>query len=370
MKKPRVAVTLAGCDFGRSGVGEFARAVIPRLIRTIRERGGEVRVIGTRAEVDGIGTPQECATILPASLDAPGRSALFAMTGLPVLARALGAKALYYPAANRRIPLLNGLPTVGTVHDLAQFHVDNKYGFARELYIRRVLAPTIRRLDRVLSVSEATADDTVRFARVPRDRIRVVYNGISLPPAAKASAGRRRPYVLYACRLEHPGKNHVRLLEAFARSALRDTHDLVLSGKDWGAQARIEEARARLGIEDRVDLVGFISRDELSRLTQDADVVAVAGLFEGFGLPAAEALAFGRPVACSDTGSLPEVVGPLAALFDPHDADSMARALTRAAQDQELRRRCRQEGPDWVRRFSWDRCAEQVAQSLQEVARW
>lgn len=365
----RVAISLAGCDFGNSGVGVFAQALVPRLVEELAQRGFDSRIIGSKREHEGLGTPRHARVIVPSAFDPPGRNALLVLGGLPILARSLGAQVLYLPAANRRLPFASLLPMVGTVHDLAQFHVTNKYGLAREVYVKRVLTPLIRRLSCVLAVSQATADDLVRLAKVPSARVRVVPNGISVGEPSSRPSRRPRPYVLYACRLEHPGKNHERLLEAFARSNLRHTHDLVLSGKDWGALERIERQRATLGIADRVDVVGFVSREELIHLTTHADAAVVAGLFEGFGLPAAEALAFGRPLACSNTGSLPEVAGDLAAYFDPTDVESIRRALERAIQDETLRARCREQGPAWVKRFSWDECARAVASAITEAVR-
>ncbi len=169
--------------------------------------------------------------------------------------------------------------------------------------------------------------------------------------------------------MEMPGKNHLRVLDAFARSRACDDYDLVLTGKDWGAEDQIREHAKKLKIEKRVDIQGFISKSALGRLMTHASVVVVAGLFEGFGLQAAEALALGRRVACSSTGSLPEVVGELGVLFDPTDVSSMTEALERAVLDESLRERCEREGPTWVERFSWDRCGRETAEVIKEVLR-
>ena len=364
------AIALAGCDFGASGVGLFVRQVVPGLVTELRSRGLAVRVVGTREEHDAIGTLDETAHLLPSALNSPQASAVYALSAMPAWVRALGATVLYLPAANRRMPLLPSLPTVGTVHDLAQFHVTNKYGTAREVYVKHVLTPLLRRLTLALAVSQATADDLTRIASVAPERIRVVPNGVDDVAPSEAPNTHPRPYVLYASRLEHPGKNHLRVLEAYARSRLPASHDLIFTGKDWGALRFIEKLRADLHLTDRVHVLGFVSRGELLHWMTHADVVVIAGLFEGFGLPAAEALCLGRPVACSSTGSLPEVVGDLAALFDPTDVGSIRLALERAAGDTALRARCREEGPVWVRRFSWRDCIHATADALYEASPW
>ncbi len=363
--KRSVAVTLAGCDLGTSGVSVFVQAIVPRLRDRLAQKGTSLLVLGTARERCAAGLEGADGPTLPAAFDRPAASAAFTLLGASGLARALGAKVLYLPCANRRIVGLRAIPSAGTVHDLAQFHVDAKYGAMRQVYVRRVLSPLLRALSVVTAVSQATAEDVVRFAHVPMDRVRVVPNGVTLgrPEARVAST----PYLIYPARLEHPGKNHVRLLEAFARSRARSTHRLVFTGADWGAGPRIEAAIAELGLGDAVSVLGFVSRDELTTLVANADAVIVAGLFEGFGLPAAEALALGRPVAASATGSLPEVVGPLGALFDPADTVSMTAAVDRVVEDGDLRARCMAEGPKHAERFSWDRAATEIATVLEEV---
>ena len=325
-------------------------------------------IVGSVRERD-IGLDARGGLVLPAMTDAPGPNAVFSMLGLQVAARAMRARALYLPAANRRVVGIPGVPTVGTVHDLAQFHVDAKYGFARDIYIRHMLTPMLRRMSMVHAVSEATAEDVVKYADVPRARIRVVSNGISLATPTAAQTTWPRPFMIYPARLEHPGKNHLRLIEAFARSDARHTHDLLFSGKDWGAQERIEESIRTFGLQDRVSLLGFISREDLVGRMVEADAVVVAGLFEGFGLQAAEALALGRPLAYAATGSLPEVAGGHGARFDPHDVASIARALDKVAGDDVVRKHCRTSGPAYAKKFSWDACASSLADALVEVSR-
>ena len=362
-----IAVSLAGCDQGNSGVSVFAAALLPRLIRDLRARGVETFVLGTDVERAAAGLADAPGPRLPPLLDRPALSAAFVLALVAPIARAHGARVLYLPCANRRIVAVGGVRVAGTVHDLAQLHVANKYGPVRQVYIEHLLVPLLRRLSVVTAVSQATADDVVKLAHVPAARVRVIRNGVSLGAPASATAPAGRPYLLYPARLEHPGKNHVRLLEGFARARVRGTHDLVFSGAEWGAGDRIRETIASLGLGDRVRLAGFVDRDAFTSLLVGADAVVAAGLLEGFGLPAAEALACGKVVAASSTGSLPEVVGDLGALFDPLDVDAIAAALDRAAYDEPLRARCASRGPTRAAQFSWDAAATATGNALCEV---
>lgn len=362
-----IAIGLAGCDFGESGIGVFAKALIPRLVRVLANKGARTFLIGTQRERQGLEVNDFDGVKMPSVLDHPGASAAFSWMALSAIARLWGADALYLPAANRRTVGWSVVPTIGTVHDLAQFHVSNKYGIARQLYIQRVLTPSLRRLQLVTTVSQATARDVEKFARVGSNKIRVVPNGVTLADSDGHQA-RARPYLLYPARLEHPGKNHLRLIEGFVRSSAYSSHDLILAGADWGARAAIEHAIARHSAADRVYLTGFVSREELTSLLRSADAVVVAGLFEGFGLPAAEGLTLGKPIVASNTGSMPEVVGDLGLFFDPMDVESIASALGRVIEDWVLKERCREEGPARAERFSWDRAAGEIGRMLLEVA--
>jgi glycosyltransferase involved in cell wall biosynthesis len=357
-RREAVAIALGGCDFGNSGVSVFAQALLPRLVDNFRSQGRDVIVLGTALERASAGLTETPGRVLPALLNVPGLSAGFSLALAGDAARRQGAGVLYLPCANRRIAGVSPIPVVGTVHDLAQFHVRAKYG---------LLVPLLRRLRLVTAVSRATADDIVKYAGVPRERIRVIPNGISMTQPALGSVPPARPYFLCAARLEHPGKNHLRLVEAFAHSRALRTHDLVLSGADWGAQALIVAKLAELGIADRVQLLGFIGRNEFAVTMGNCDAVVAPGLCEGFGLPAAEGMLCGKVVVASNAGSLPEVVGDMGVLFDPLDTDAMTSALDRAVSDQQLRERCRSGGPLRAGRFSWDSAARDTASALEEA---
>jgi glycosyltransferase involved in cell wall biosynthesis len=176
------------------------------------------------------------------------------------------------------------------------------------------------------------------------------------------------PYFLYPSRLEHPGKNHLRLLSAYAASSARSSHQLVLVGADWGAEGLIRAEIQRLGLADRVRLLGYVAEELLPALMSGADAVIAVGLCEGFGLPALEALAAGRPVVAARAGALPEVVGELGILCDPLDSQDMALALARAASDTAFAARVRREGPTYARLRDWERTCDGLLAVCRSVA--
>jgi glycosyltransferase involved in cell wall biosynthesis len=358
---------VAGGDRGKSGLGVHFREMLPPLVAELTARGLTPLALGTRADLDACDLRGATAVALPHVLDHSGVSAGTSLAFGEAIARLARADVVYLPAANRRSFFSLSVPVVGTVHDLAQLAAGGRFGLVRDTYVRRLVTPTLRRMARVLAVSESTRRDLISLAGVAPERIRVVPNGVRFCGRGRPRP-RPAPYLLYPARLEHPAKNHVRLLEAFASSSLRSSHDLVLPGADWGAGALLAATVERLGLRDRVVFAGFISDEELAALLEHADAIVAAGLCEGFGLPAAEALALGHPVAFAEAGALPEVVGTLGAGFDPFSVRELRAALERVVGDGELRERCRREGPRWVERFSWPSAIRATADALQEVA--
>ncbi|WNG29872.1 glycosyltransferase family 4 protein [Cystobacter fuscus] len=376
----RLAMALGGTDWGRSGIGTYTRAVLARLGRTLRASGGELVALGTPRDFEAYeGVLADARrVVLPSLLDKPALSASWYLTRVGACARGAGADALLLPAANRRVPLWLGLPSVGVVHDLAQFNVPNKYDGLRTRYVRNLLPRAFSSLSALVVVSESTRADVARILDYSPERLHVIPNGVdterfhtpdpSQIARARAHTDLSGDYLLYLSRLEHPGKNHLRLLQAYAASPARHTHQLALVGADWGGEARIRAEIQRLKLEGRVRILGFVADEFIPGLLADASAVIAVGLCEGFGLPALEALAMGRPVVVSNTGALPEVVGELGILCDPYDPSDMSAALTRVVGDTAWRERITREGPTYARRLNWDRSCDQLLSLCYQVA--
>jgi glycosyltransferase involved in cell wall biosynthesis len=231
----------------------------------------------------------------------------------------------------------------------------------------RVLVPlAARSADRIVTISRASADDMADVLGVPRARIDVVYPGGLLPgPATPEPELRRRlelgdaPIVLsVSARRRH--KNLARLLRAFAGIEAEPRPLLVLPGYTTEFEDELVAESDRLGIRDRVRLLGWVSAADLEGLYAAAACFVFPSLAEGFGLPVLEALERGVPVACSNASSLPEVAGDAARYFDPLDADDMQRALEELLNDQALAARLAEAGRVQAKKFSWERSAAEL----------
>lgn len=281
----------------------------------------------------------------------------------------------------RRIVAAPGVPQVATIHDCAPFRLAGKYDFLRMFYGTQVVTRLARRCARVIAVSEATAADIRHFFRMPEEKLRVVYNGIDhsrFKPLDAEAVGKRLPqttvwndgWFLYVARLEHPGKNHLRLIKAYelaTSKASAPIGNLVLAGADWHGAKEIHAAVAASPLRDRIIRAGFVPEEDLPAWYSGAKALVFPSLFEGFGLPPVEAMACGCPVLCSGRGSLKEVAADAALIFDPENVEEMAAAILETSANPASREALIRAGLRRANDFRWELCARQTAAIYEEA---
>ena len=266
----------------------------------------------------------------------------------------------------RRMIYRCAIPQVATIHDCAPFILREKYDHLRGFFGRVIVPAIARRMRRVIAVSETTARDVVRFMRVPAEKVVTIPNGIDHamfrppPPSAVADFRERMnltaPFFLYVARLEHPAKNHLRLIRAFEALVAEGGYQghLVLPGAPWHGSEVITKAVENSPIRDRIRLAGFVDNADLPLWYAAADALVFPSLMEGFGLPLLEAQACGTRIACANATSLPEVAGPAGILFDGLDEISITSAMrTLATMPADERQRREADGIKWAAGFTW-----------------
>ncbi|PZS03093.1 MAG: glycosyltransferase family 1 protein [Candidatus Chloroheliales bacterium] len=287
---------------------------------------------------------------------------------LPFVSRRLDV--LHCPVNIR--PLVAFCPTVVTIHDLIYLVYPDKYLPAKRRYLTATTGWSVRHASQVIAVSESTKRDIVRLLHVSPAKVTVVYNGVDerfRPIADKeAIAGFKRKhnlparFILYVGTIE-PRKNVGLLLRAFAQ--LRQQPDfadlrLVIGGaKGWLYDDIFKQAGLS---EGEIVFPGYLADDELPLWYNSASVFVYPSLYEGFGLPAAEALACGVPVIAANTSSLPEVVGDAGILVAPDDVRGLAGAAARILSDDAYAAHLRAAAIVQGTRFSWRTAAEQTLQ--------
>jgi len=290
-----------------------------------------------------------------------------------------------YPLALK----VRGARNVYTMHDLVPLRLpyttlDNKRSYFR---LTRMLA---RRASHIVTVSEASRRDLVSLLGVPEHRITNTYQAVEIPArfAGKPIADVKteiegtfglgfRRYFLFFGAIE-PKKNVGRLIEAYLASGVQDP--LVIVGKKaWKSEGELrllfenEHVRYLLtqnGVTEtryRVQQVDYASFPLLVSLIRGAKAVLFPSLYEGFGLPALEAMLLGTPVMTSNTSSMPEVVGDAAIKVDPYDVRAMVEAIRALDTDADLRGRLSQAGPGQAALFSTERYQMRVREAYAKI---
>lgn len=264
------------------------------------------------------------------------------------LRRSPGADLLHCPTF--RGPTRSEVPLVVTVHDLAVLRHPEAFNRWSRLYGPRLVPRVLGAARRVIAVSEFTRGELISLLEIPAERIRVIPNAVDglFTPDGAAAEGE---YVLAVGTLE-PRKNLPRLVDAARRA---------------GVELRVVGARGWGGVEvegNGVRWLGEVTDEELAQLYRGALCVAYPSLYEGFGIPVAEAMASGAAVVTSRGGATEEVAGGAAVLVDPLDPVAIAAGIERAvAQREELARR----GLERARAFSWNAVTEATVEVYREA---
>jgi glycosyltransferase involved in cell wall biosynthesis len=363
-----VAYNLLHLVPGETGGAEvYARRLLPAL----READPDLRMTifagGAAAQEDW----GEGVDVVPLRFDPRSRvrRVLAEQTLLPAAVRRVEPDLLHN--VFNTAPVLPQVPQVTTIHDLVFKRYPETHGVLAKGV--EVLVPlAARRSTRVLTDSEASKSDLVRYLELPAERVDVAPLGPGLPEdvhGPPASELRERfalgdaPLVLSVL-AKRPHKNAARLIEALAKVP-RGT--LVMPGYSTGYERELEEQLDAAGVADRVKLLGWVDDATLDGLYRAADCFVFPSLAEGFGLPVLEAMLRGTPVACSNATSLPEVAGDAALLFDPLDIDAIAVAIRRILEDDALAERLRAAGLERAKRFTWEETARRTLACYRKV---
>ena len=375
----KIGISTSVIQRGKSGVAQYVFELVRHFLPFADRHEFTLFVLEEdRALFDFVESKMAVVPV-PERFRQPVKNILWHQVKLPRLARRQRLDVLHVPSY-RRMVWPRVCARVATIHDLAPFHLPGKYDRGRMFYGRVVARTLARRQDRIIAVSRATARDITHFFQIPQDRLRMIYNGVDQSrfyPGSQQEAkaqvtqryGARHPFFLYVARLEHPGKNHVRLIEAFNwfKARTQSQWCLVLGGSDWHGADTIHRAAQQSPYARDIHRLGFVPDHELPTWYRAADVFVFPSLFEGFGLPPVEAMACGCPVISSTRGALGEVVSDAAATFDPESVPALERQLTRLATVPTLREQLQAAGLRRAKCFSWEATATATLETYAEL---
>lgn len=256
-------------------------------------------------------------------------------------------------------PPRRGAPYVLTVHDLQPLEQRATHGPLKRAYLAAVLPRSVRAARRVAVPSQFVRQSLLTRLDADPQHVVVIPHGVAThpsPTAADVLAARYQldgPIVLYPA-ITYPHKNHTVLVDAFARVVADHPGALlVLTGGTGAEEDHLAAQIERLHLRDRVRRTGRIPAADVAGLYRAATVVAVPSRYEGFGLPAAEALAYGAALVAAEATALPEVVGDAGVLVDPDDPSAWAAALRHLLDTPGERERLAEMGLQQAQRYSW-----------------
>jgi glycosyltransferase involved in cell wall biosynthesis len=313
-------------------------------------------------------------------------------------------KTLFVPA--HTVPIIHPENTVVTIHGLEYEFCGQAYSAWEKLYMKTSIRKSCKWASRIISVSQNTKQDLMKLYKVPEEKIQVIYEGCSfchsgLDPESrirtqilKQVQDDSRPYLLFLGRIEER-KNIGNIVETFEilKEKYSIKHKLVLAGKPGFGYEHLKSRIQNMKSKNDIIELGFVSEQEKWELLKNAEVFVFPTQYEGFGIPILEAQSVGCPVVASNNSSIPEVVschserseespsitesfniaGSFAVaqddtcsalLVNPQNPTEIAEAVWKILSDEKIKKDLIEKGLENVKRFSWEKCAEEIAEIL------
>lgn len=275
------------------------------------------------------------------------------------------------------------LLTATILYDLIPFLYRAKYlesPFQEEWYFRKI--EFLKKSDLLLSISEASREAAIEHLGVNPERIVNISGGVDqevfsrhtyneAPSLLLEKYGVLKKFLLYV-----PGgfdwrKNFKTLFEAFSLlpESLRDKYHLVIPGNiPPNVRGAFDNLLRVLNLREQVVFPGYVSEKDLSTFYSSCSLFVYPSLCEGLGFPVLEAMSSGAPVIASNTTSIPEIIQSPQALFDPNDADDIAKKIESALCDDTFRNDLLSNGRTQISRFSWEACANRALDAMSRLA--
>ncbi len=363
----KIGIAARGLDEKSGGVKRYIFNLIRALLKIDR---GNTYVIYYNKR-DFVGTfPNACEIVLDS-----GNKLIWDFILLPAAIRRDKVDVVLFP--KNVLPFFVPCKSVVVNHDYGYFIRElDEYKFFDQFYMKMMMPISARRADGIISISEHTKRDIIKFTGVKEDKIAVIHlaadeNCKMIEEQAKLSEVRYKygldfPFIFH-CGSLSPRKNIARLIKAFNLIRDRIPHQLVFTaGKSW-KDTQINELVAKLRLDSRIVKLGHIGDGDMPAIYNLADLYVYPSIYEGFGLPVLEAMACGCLVVTSNATSLPEVAGDAAIMVDPLNVEQLSQAMYAAITDEILRQKLIEKGFTQAGKFSWEKTAYKTLEVFKKV---
>jgi len=334
----------------RVGIGRYAYEILVHLYPLASRQNVTVFLPSTaRSDMPAENTNWHYKIVGPARL--------WTFVGLPLALRRETFDVVFSPT--HYIPRFITIPRVMSIMDVSYLEYPAMFR-KKDLYqLTTWTAYSVHKAAKILTISEFSKNAIIKAYGVNPEKIAVTYPGLTMKTATKKSTYTN--YILTVGTLQ-PRKNYVRLIEAFSK--LDSSLTLVIVGKKGWLYEDILAAPEKFGVQQRVKFLEFVPDSDLSALYKDARCFVLPSLYEGFGLPVLEAMAYGCPVVVSNVSSLPEIAGKAGIYVDPTSIESIAKGLREGLSTKNTEAARRQ-----VKKFSWEKAAQDTLKVLEEVGK-
>lgn len=285
-----------------------------------------------------------------------------------------------FHAPHFNIPLFSPIKKVVTIYDLIPLIFPRaRSSWLSRAYYRFMNSQVVKRARKIITVSENTERDLLKFFKVPEGKIEVIYGAASerFRPVNDAKPLKEikkkfsitKEFLLYVG-LRERRKNLVSLIKVLEilRRKMDFDIQLVMVGKEDPRFTQVEETAKELDLVEEVLSLGEVSNEDLVLLYNAAQIFLFPSLYEGFGLPPLEAMACGTPVISSNTSSLSEVLGDAAILIDPNDTNKWVEKIREVLTNEDLRKKLKHKGLERVKKFSWEKAARDTLRIYENLA--
>lgn len=383
MRMQKVGMSALMIQNGKGGIGKWVLSILKEWSK--RTTPFVIRVYIFKIDRELFAEFEETQNVevveVSDKLASPVLNWLWHQIVLPWICLVDGLDAVHIPSY-RRMPVWTPCPAIATIHDLAPFENKDKYDWKRNLFATRVVPFIARRMKAVIAVSKTTSQAIGQYLNLKDEKISVIYNGIEphefhnnpSPQEWTSLSGKyglNDKYWLYVSRIEHPAKNHVRLIHAFEAfcDSIDDGDDwqLVFAGADWHGSDEVHERIQDSLRKNQIVTTGFIEADDVAPLYRGAFGLAFVSLSEGFGIPLIEGMACGTPVIASGQKAIGEVMGECGIRVDVYRPESIASAMESLASNSDKYQDLVMNGLDRANRFQWSQAVTEIIDVYRNV---
>ncbi|WP_252221735.1 MULTISPECIES: glycosyltransferase family 1 protein [unclassified Clostridium] len=367
----KVSIELQPCLKNKSGIGVYTYELTKRLqnFRDIKVEGSIFNFLNRNdisTDIQGLDIKKNICSLFPYGIYR--RIWSYAPIKYNFLFR---GNADIYQFFNFVIPSNISGKVITTIHDLTYILYPNTMDTSNRKRLEKDMKKTVNRADYIITISENSKSDIIKYLGIDENKIQVVYPGVGETykrmldnyeiESVKKKYSIENEYILYLGTLE-PRKNIETIIRAYNlfTQSNKNNIKLVLAGKKGWLYDDIFKLIKEFGIEDNVIFTDYVDDKDKPALYQGAKLFLFPSLYEGFGIPLVEAMASRTPVITSNSSSLPEVAGEAAIITAPLDYKEISKSIERVLNDSELREKMINEGVKQANKFSWDASAEKL----------